>query len=219
MEDNKKQTVNEGWLPWIVFAVITALPFLAWGANLGWEFTGFSSLSLFPLLGLLAWSTMWTHYVLGSVRLMNGKTKNIVYSKFSGFFVLFLILLHPALLVYGMRKVTGLLPPESYAAYVGDGLVWAVLLGTISLIIFLSFEVFERLRHKAVIKKAWFFISLSQMLAMVLIFVHSLSIGQNLQSGWFLYYWLLMGALLVPCFAVIGREDWNKFKKDRASIN
>lgn len=208
---------SENWFAWTIFAVVTVIAFYVWGESRGWDFVNLSAISLFPVMGLWSWSIMWTHYAVGAKRIVGSQKRNVLYSKISAWIVLFLILLHPGLLFLGMYQTVGLFPPKSYYAYVGDSMVWAVMLGVLALMAFLGYEVLHRMKGKPLVKRNWFYISLSQAIAMGLIFIHSIALGQNLQSGWFRIYWFVLGALLLPCFYVVLRDDWQKSKKIKPS--
>lgn len=159
------------WLPWTLFVAVIAASFVAWADLRGWDFGSLSALALFPLLGLLAWSIMWTHYALGGVRLVYPFEHNQLYSRVSAVVVLACLLLHPGLLAWGQFDLSGTLPPGSFYSYVAPSLKGAVLLGTISLIIFISFDVFEFFKKRAWVQRNWKWISLSQMVAMTSIFI------------------------------------------------
>ena len=207
--DSRMNQKNFDILSWVIFAVSVFLPFLVWGSNLSWDFNNVSIYSFFPLLGLIAWMTMWTHYVTGAIRIRNPKlVKPNHYSTVTGYLVLACLLLHPGLLAYAQNRNGQGLPPSSFFAYTGDGLKLAVMFGSISLLIFLSFEVFNRLKDRQLVKKYWWAISLSQSLAMTLIFIHGLRLGNNLQSSLFTFVWVLYGLLLLPCFYIIHLEDF-----------
>ncbi len=196
-------------ITWGILALSVYLSFLVWASNLSWEFSSVSIYGFFPLLGILAWMTMWTHYVTGALRIKNPKlVKPKYYSELTGYLVLACLLLHPGLLAYAQNKNGEGLPPTSFFAYTGDGLKLAVMFGTISLLIFLSFEVFNRLKDRQAIKKYWWLVSISQSLAMILIFVHGLRLGSNLQTNWFTIVWAAYGLLLIPCFYIIHKEDF-----------
>jgi predicted ferric reductase len=196
---------------WLLFTAALMLPILAWGQNLNWQISTATGYQWFPLFGLVAWMIMWSHYITGGIRIRSsGLKKSGLYARLSAWLVLFCMLMHPALLVYTQYQNTNTLPPESYINYVGEGLALAVMLGTVSLLIFLSFEVFERLKHKPIIKKNWRFISLSQSLAMVLIFVHALRLGSIATNGWFAVVWAGCGLLLVPCFYLIHSLEFSE---------
>ncbi len=207
----KKENINfvSSCLPWVLFGIVTIVPLLFWGNSRGWVFAGMNALSLFPILGVLAWGIMWTHFAIGSIRIVYPEIpKNILYSKISGYLVLLLILLHPNLLVIGQWKTRGLLPPGSLYGYVNSSLKIFIFFGTLSLLTFLSYEIFERMKSKRWVKNNWRWISLSQVVAMSLIFVHALALGGLLNNPRFEFYWIALGALLIPCFGLILRNDW-----------
>lgn len=151
---------------------------------------------LFPLLGLGAFSLMWTHYVLGSLRRRLGVSsgENKMYSHVSGWVVLALILLHPGILIYQLYKDGFGLPPKSYlTVYAETSMKVAIGIGTISLIIFLAFE----LKKKFAKKSWWRFIEYAQVVAMGLIFMHGLSLGRELGVLWYKLVWIFYGISLI----------------------
>jgi TM2 domain-containing membrane protein YozV len=205
---------KRNYVPWYLFGVVVTLAFIVFGQNLNWNFENLTIFSIFPILGILAWSIMWTHYVDGAIRITFGKTKNKTYSHFSGVLVLFLILIHPGLLALSQFQNNGLLPPGSYFSYVGTGLVWAILFAETALVAFLSYEVLSRLKSKKIVAKNWIWVSLSQAIAMTLIFFHGLALGRHLSGGWFQFYWVVLGALLIPCFGIILKYDWQQSRRE-----
>lgn len=191
---------------WILGFVSLLIPYTVW-ASAGGTFR--SQYSVFPLLGLWAWSLMWTHYMYGTLGLVSDKfARSKRYKQITGYLVLALILLHPLLLISRLYEDTGAKPPDSYINYVGEANKLFVLFGTLSLISFLAYELLHRLRKLAVIRRVWILVSAAQAVAMVLIFIHGLKLGSHLYGGWFQAYWVLLGCLLIPCFAVILRHDW-----------
>lgn len=213
--ENQNQNFFVKSLPWMLFATVILIGSVAYFSEHNWLFaeTVKTSFSLFPLLGILAWSIMWTHFAYGALRIKFNYPKNKLYSVVSGWIVLFLILLHPGLLAFDMYRSLMMFPPKSFFLYVGDNLGWAIILAEIALLIFLSFEVFNRLKSKALIKKNWIWISISQMVAMTFIFVHSMTVGHNLKSGWFRVYWIVLYAILVPCFILLIKPDLKSKKQ------
>ncbi len=182
-------------ISWVLMTVVLALALAVWmGERLNGK--GLTLYSFFPLLGLAAFSIMWTHYVLGSVRRKLGAEAkdNKTYFKYSSWLVLGLILLHPGLLIYQL-KVDGYgLPPNSYFAVYGEPIMkGAIMLGTISLIIFLLYE----LRSKFYKKLWWKFVDWAQIVAMFLIFYHGLTLGRELSVGWYKMIWFLYGLSLI----------------------
>jgi hypothetical protein len=196
-------------IPWMLFFVVVVVGCFAYFSVYNWEIieTLGAGLSIFPLLGILAWSIMWTHFAYGALRIKYRLPKNKVYSVISGWIVLFLILLHPGILALEMYRSTELLPPKSILLYTGDSFLWAVVLAEVALLTFLSFEVFNRIKEKTAIKNNWIWISLSQMMAMTFIFIHSMALGHDLKIGWFRIYWIVLFAILVPCFILILKAE------------
>jgi hypothetical protein len=175
--------------------VVIALALVVWAS----ERLGSGSLTvykLFPLLGLVAFSLMWTHYVLGSLRRFYGVESSVLkqYYRTTSWFVLALILLHPGLLIYQL-KVDGFgLPPQSYLTVYGEpGMKFAIMLGTISLLIFLAFE----LKKKFEKKTWWRFVEYAQIFAMGLIFYHGLTLGRELSVSWYRAAWFFYGLSLI----------------------
>lgn len=205
----EKTSLFSKFLPWVLFVPVIVLPYIAWSQRLNWNYSEVNAYLLFPLLGLWAWGIMWTHYAYGGLRLVNNNLqKNRFYSKFTGVLVLFLILMHPGLLALEQWENTSTLPPQSFYSYVASSQKLFVVFGSIALIIFLSFEVFERIKSKPLVTKNWKWISLSQVIAMTLIFIHAMAIGNTLNSGWIEYFWVMLGALLIPCFGLVLQADW-----------
>jgi len=201
-------------LSWFLFVVVVTISLVVFGRGLNWNLDTLTIYSIFPIFGILAWSIMWTHYVDGAIRIIYNKPKNEIYSRFSGALVLFLILMHPGLLGLSQFQNTGLLPPGSYFSYVGNSLVWAILIAEIALIAFLAYEVLNRIKSKNIVAKNWFWVSLSQAGAMTLIFFHGLALGSHLSGGWFQFYWVVLGALLIPCFGIILKYDWQQSRRE-----
>lgn len=156
---------------------------------------------IFPLLGISAFSLMWTHYVLGSLRRflhVNVKDRGAYY-KVSSVIVLFLILLHPGLLVAGLYRDGFGLPPVSYlTVYSENYMQTAIGMGTISLIIFLLFELKSRLKNK----NWWKYIEFAQLIAMSFIFYHGLTLGGELSVGWYRMVWFFYGITFIAAVMI-----------------
>ncbi len=203
--DNK----SNGTMPWLLGIGVSVVVFVAWAAGLDWRLGTVTVLSLFPLLGLLAWGLMWTHYSVGLLASTFPSLKGSAsYRNASRYAVLGLILLHPGLLIWNQWKVNDVLPPGSLYGYVASSLKVYVFFGSLALLILLSFELFDRYRRKPAIRSKWFFVSFAQMLAMTLLFAHGIALGGTLQQDWFLFFWVCLGATLIPSFYVVGTSDW-----------
>lgn len=189
---------------WGLAGLVTLLAVLVWAG----ERFGGSRLSVydwFPLLGLLPFSLMWTHYIIGSLRryLGVGKEVNRQYTKLTSIAVLVFILLHPGLLNFQLNRVGLGLPPSSYQAVYPQAVQGAITLGAIGLLIFLAFE-FKRWFGK---KSWWRFMEYAQIVAMGLIFYHGLILGRELSVGWYRAVWYGYGVSLVAAIVYNYRYD------------
>lgn len=187
---------------------VTSLRFSAWGIGalvvvLAWAVWaqtrlgsgGLSMYDIFPLLGLGAFSLMWSHYILGAIRRMHGLNKSVLrsYNRITNWLVLMLILLHPGLLIYQLNNDGLGLPPQSYLEVYPKAQHFALMLGSVSLLIFLAFE----LKHFLETKKIWKYIEYAQLLAMGMIYYHGLTLGGELSQDWFRLIWYVYGVSLV----------------------
>ena len=182
---------RNSWLPLATATglglVVVVVAIIAWGNTYGWRLVPVSAYVLFPLFGLLAFSLMWTHYVVGFLREVLGidKTRLARYFSVTGWFVLVLILLHPGLLIYQRFRDGFGLPPHSYESYVAPGLGWVTLVGSASWLVFMAFEL-----HRFYGDRPWWhWVQDASDPAMLAIGYHSLRLGTQLRSGWFKYVW------------------------------
>jgi hypothetical protein len=191
---------------WTLVAITCGLAVVAWGQTYEWQLSSLTLYQIFPLLGLLAFSIMWTHYLAGAVREKAGLQKEALSSYFrrTSLVVLALICLHPGLLVFQLFRDGAGLPPGSYNSYVGPGMAWLVMLGTVSLLVFLAFE-FHRIFGP---RSWWQYVADASDLAMIAIFYHGLRLGSQLQQGWFRYVWWFYGLVLV---VVLVRKYYLRF--------
>jgi predicted ferric reductase len=174
---------------WTLSAVVSVLAFVAWAQGLAWKLKLVSPYTLFPLLGLLAFSLMWSHYIVAAARLYIGAERSVTKKYFSATstIVLAAILLHPNLLVWQLWRDGQGLPPNSYfSSYTGPGMKLALALGTLSFWIFLAYELYRWFSKKS----WWRFVQYASDLAMLFILYHSFTLGSNLQKGWFRYVWI-----------------------------
>jgi hypothetical protein len=171
---------------------ITALT--AWAGMYQWHIPFKSLYTLFPVLGLLAFSIMWSQYMLEALQNLTHHTVNIKrYFTTTSMFVLVLILLHPGLLII-QRFVDGYgLPPESYKSYVAPMKAWITVLGSISLLAFLAFE----LKRFYGDRNWWPYVLILNDIAIIAIFYHGLRLGSDTQAGWFKGLWYFFGMTLV----------------------
>jgi len=181
-------------IEWGVAALVVLLAVVVWiefrihpGVNL-------TLFDIFPLFGLLAFSLMWTHFIAGALRRKweVPRSESDVYMTVSMGIVLALIVLHPGLLWYELWREGFGLPPASYL-HVYSSQVLAVLLGSVSLFIFLAFELQRWYKER----KWWKYVEYAQVAAMVAIFFHALALGGELSVAWYRVVWYVYALALV----------------------
>lgn len=182
---------------WLLSAATVITAFVAWGGDYGYKLFPVNNYQLFPLLGLLAFGLMWAHYMVGFVKEIANITAPIFkrYYQFTGYAVLLLICMHPALLIYQRFRDGFGLPPNSYESYVAPGLGWVTLLGSASFIIFIAFE-FRRIFGN---KSWWHFIPEAGDFAMLAILYHGFRLGGELRlmQNWYRDIWFFYAVTLV----------------------
>ena len=193
-------------IAWSVSGISTAIAILAWGNLANWQLS-FQAYLLFPLLGLLAFSLMWAHYVAGFIRALMHVRKKVLsyYFKSTSMVVLALLFLHPGILILQRYRDGYGLPPQSYESYVAPGLGWVTLLGTVSWLAFIAFE----FRRKFGNRSWWKYILIAGDAAMLAIVYHGLRLGSTLQMGWYRGLWLVYGVVLV---IILGYNYYQKYE-------
>jgi hypothetical protein len=198
------------WTAWILSGLVLVAAIVAWGQSLDWQISGITAYQWFPLLGLTAFSLMWGHYIVGALRRYFGVEKAVLsqYFEVTSMVVLFAILLHPGILWLQLWRDGFGLPPKSYLTVYGVGsMKLAVVLGSISLAVFLMFE----LRRKYGEASWWKYVSYSSDVAMLAIFYHGLTLGGQLQGGWYRALWFAYGITLVLAIGYIRfGKRWQK---------
>lgn len=180
---------------WLLGAIVTILATIAWGGDLGWHLLPFNAYVFFPVLGLVAYSLMWSQYAAGAISELTDTDGAILlrYFKTTGWIVLVLICLHPGLLIYQRFHDGFGLPPHSYESYVAPGLGWVTLLGSASLLVFLAYEF-----HRVFGNRPWWrYLQVAVDAAMVAIFYHGLRLGNETGHGWFRVVWWFYGLTLI----------------------
>jgi len=191
------------YLPWSLTVTMAVLAIVVWGVSVQWHLSGLSLYQVFPVLGLLAFSIMWSHYVWGFLRKQFFNDLQVPhFFAWTSYVVLAAILLHPGLLAYQRFRDGFGLPPGSETSYVAHSMAWVVILGIISLFCFLAFEFHRWFSHK----KWWFIVPRINDVAMVAIFYHGLRLGTQTHIGWYRPIWWFYGVTLV------GILTYNAFK-------
>lgn len=186
---------------WSLSAVVVILAVVAWGQSYKWPFGNLSTYIVFPVLGLTAFSLMWTHYIMALLRMLHGYDRDVLhtYAEVTSFVVLICILLHPGLLSWQLWRDGLGLPPGSEWKFVGHSLQVAVTLGMISWFAFLAYE----LRHWFVKKNWWKYVQYASDIAILLIFYHALMLGSQIRHGWYRGVWWFYGITLVASLIYI----------------
>lgn len=175
--------------------LLLALVTYVWGSELEWEFEGLTRLEVFPLLGMIAFVTMWWHFLVGFVKRLRPDYKRLErLHEISRYWVFVSFTLHPFLLTsWGMSNGYELPPFELYRDYAGKDNYPFVVLGMLSLTVFLLYDIAKWLGNIAFFKRHWPIIDALSDAAFVGIWIHSLSLGQHVEEGWFRVFWILLG--------------------------
>ena len=184
---------NHRIIEWLLGLVVIVSSLAVWLVEREPDFASLTIYEIFPPLGLLAFGLMWTHFVMGALRRYAGVEKGGggMYMALSMGVVLSLIILHPLLLWIGLYSDGYGLPPGSHIAAYQSQLLY-VGLGTIGLVIFLSYELKRFFGEKG----WWKYIEWIQIVGMVAIFVHAIGLGSELRLDWFMAVWVLYGITL-----------------------
>ncbi len=176
-----------------------ALAVIAWGSDNRWQLLHLTTYQVFPIFGLLAFSMMWSQCVIAAIGHYYDAPKEVLkpYFNRTGWLVLGAILLHPGLLI-AQRFHDGYgLPPGSYETYVAPMQRWIVILGSLSLLVFLAFE----LQHWFGQRSWWKYIAVLNDIALAVIFYHGLRLGQDLSGYWYQMVWYVYGVVLLAALA------------------
>ncbi len=195
---------------WGMSVTAVVLAVAAWGQGNSWRVD--STYQLFPLFGLLAFSLMWSHYVAAALRLHFKLDRAVLktYFEVTSLGVLAAILLHPGLLAYQLWRDGQGLPPGSELNYLGPKMMIYILIAMISLLVFLAYE----LRRIYGQKPWWKFVQYASDVAILLILLHSLKLGSQLQAGWLRTVWYFYGLTLGTALVYI---YWNKYQQYKLS--
>jgi hypothetical protein len=188
------------YLIWLLFICVLIISFVAWLEGVGWKLNRITSYSLFPLFGLWAFSTMWTHYIAGAYRRLTAQSISLMssYYKFTGWFAFVCLLLHPTVLIVKLWVDGYGLPPSSYLQYAGAANTLAVGLGSLGLMIFLAYESKRLFSNRT----WWKYVGHAQLVGMYAILVHGFSLGGEMSILWFRYVWIILGVTLTVAVSV-----------------
>jgi hypothetical protein len=143
---------------------------------------------------------MWSHYIVYVVRTRLGIDKAVLrgYIEGTGLAVLVLILAHPGLLAWQLWRDGLGLPPGSELNYL-PAMKGTILLGMIAFLVFLAYE----FRRKYEDRTWWQYVGVATDIAMLMILIHSLRLGTQLQTGWLRIVWYFYGLTLIAALGYI----------------
>lgn len=179
-------------------AVVAVALFVWWPSG-----SGITLYSIFPLLGLTAFSLMWVHYIASALRRFFRLPDDInsFHYMVTSYLVLILILSHP-FIFYIQLYLDGLgLPYQSIpAVYPGIMQRIAVFAGVVALIIFLAYEL-NRFFHD---RSWWRWVERANIGAMFIILWHGFTLGGELREPWFQVVWITYAVVLLYAVAYTG---------------
>lgn len=184
-------------LTWGLGLVVTSLAILTWYEHLVSPLSKLSVYEIFPVFGLVAFSLMWTHYIVGAARTYYGvaKEKFATYNQTTFILVLIALLLHPGLLTWQLWRDHFGLPVN----YVAADMRLYVILGEVAWIAFLLFELHRFYKERS----WWHWLERASDVAMLLILVHAYNLGTSLLPGWFQVVWVFYGVTFVGAISYL----------------
>lgn len=187
-------------IAWTLGVVVTALSIGIWGSFWEWDVASLDAYGWFPLFGLLAFSLMWTHYIIVALCVYaNDAPKVRSYSTITGWIVFFSLLAHPGLLAVGLYQDGLGLPPLSYQQIVGPTLYGFVVLGILAWLTFILYEI----KRKFGQRPWWRYVLGANAIAMLAIVVHGWQLGTHIQTTWFRSVWIIYSVGLVIAFVYL----------------
>jgi len=185
------------------FWLIVLLPIYFWGDSFAWNFSAVNLYLLFPLLGMLAFSIMWTQVVVGTFK-EKFHDVDIFFSR-TGVAVFLLFFFHPVLAAIAQFNSVGSL---SLFDLVGPPHKKFLVLGMIAFTIFVLYEVVLRVAALRQVKKLNKFFEVASEFGVILVFIHSINLGSHLQAGLLKYIWWFYGitAVLMIGWKYLGKK-------------
>lgn len=170
----------------ILFACLAVLyPIWVNITNMSGSFDSVSIFSLFPLFGLLAFTLLWLHAISGVFEPWLRKYINFDrYVQITSGIIFICIILHPLFLL-----IPSNFNFSQIFAY-GEKYVWLAIIGWFLLI---TYDIGKILKKYNFFSRNWNNILLISTIGFLLIFFHSLGIGDDLQTGPLRTVWIFYG--------------------------
>ncbi len=182
---------------WGLSTLTVTLAVVTWVQCLVVPFDRMAIYDIFPVFGLVAFSLMWCHYIVGAGRLYYGIDRKHVthYFTVTAAIVLVAILFHPGLLTWQLWRDGVGLPVN----YVAPDFRLYVIIAEVAWLAFLAFELHRFYRDKT----WWHWVERASDVAMYLILVHAYQLGCSLLPGWYRFVWFFYGITLTAAMAYI----------------
>ena len=188
MSNQKKTIIEYGFRLFAGLAVL--YPLWVVGRNINWSLSTSFVFTLFPLFGILAFTLLWLHVVSGVFE--PWLRQYIDFYRFvqnTSLLIFISIILHPLLLLipagFNFNQVF------TYGRFY----IWLAIIGWLLLI---TYDIGKLLKKKYnFFTKNWRKILLISNIGFLLTFFHSLSIGDDLQSGPLRTVWIFYGATAI----------------------
>jgi hypothetical protein len=196
--------------------LVLALPTVVWGRALDWDTQSMNSYTVFPLLGLLAYTIFFLQVVTLSLApyLREAGVAVDGYLKRSGHFFFLLVLLHPIVLRMALSESEGTWLQAIYD-YVGTEAAPYITLALSALALFCITEVFYRTGSRWGGPVVAVVIEYTNYLAFYAIYIHSTHLGTNLQEGLLRSVWL--GYLCIASVAIVAKL-WRDVTQGRHQV-
>ncbi len=146
-------------------------------------------LEIFPWFGLVAFVLLWTHTILGVFEPWLRRRINVdAYVHWTAVIILICIILHPLLLLIGIKFHVSL--------FNGPGLRY-ILLGLIGWVLLITYDIGKVLKRYNFFVRNWQNVLRISTIGFILIFFHSLYLGEHLQSGFLRHVWIFLGVTAI----------------------
>ena len=169
---------------WSATTIVVLLPLYIWADFLSWNFMRVNFSTVFPLLGLLAYSILWLQMLVVSVlrSLPTGFRNNFFF--ISGLVFLLLIIAHPLLLSISQSQIN-----QTIVDYVGDTRKIFITLALTAWLIYILYEIFSKFKKWRYFRNSMKVFKYLNYVAFYLIFFHSINLGTHLQGGILVFIW------------------------------
>lgn len=177
---------------WGLSVLVAILAMLAWYQSLLVPLGKLGIYDVFPLFGILAFSIMWSHYMVSALRarLNFDREKLNAYYSITVAVVLGAILLHPGLLTWQFWQDGGGLLVFNYVA---PDLRFYVIIAEVALLAFLAYEFHRWFKDYS----WWHWVERASDVAMIIILIHGFKLGGDILPDWFVALWFFYGAALI----------------------